>query len=868
MTDRPILRFPDPTASERRPGPPRNPPIPSGPGRGRQGQRFQSAFDRLSTALDTDTPEVVLREDPAGIAPERAMVFITAGTVQDFARVARDIGLEVFAEDELDALEDFPEGFAPARDQSTISRTLYATMPTLEVFKKLLVLWRAYQNEEHAPRGAAPWWKVFDRLLELRPWGPEDRLTESARATIEDRLPFDDNAEVTIEIEIWPTSNNDRRTIWRERTEQRIVDLGGQIIDRSSIDESGFIYEALLTSLPTQAVREMLNNPANITGLAVLEGVQLILPQTVGQAAPGDADGHTDTHELLGDFDVDAPIRCALLDGTPVAGHAALDGGIVVEDIHDLVGLSIVDRRDHATAMASLILRGDLGEDGVPLGDTRIASIPVLVDTDSGAYTPNNRLFVDLVHTTLTQLLYGDEPLAPHVFVVNFSIGIADMRFAGHMSALARLMDWWAVKDGVLFVISAGNIGDHLDLPGERAITFEGLDFEVQCQRVRGALRSSAFDRTLLAPAEALNGVAVGAISRDLTDHKPIEQVGIISLESDDDTKPQMTSALGLGLHGSIKPDFLHVGGRQEVRVYPNGDDSRLSPVLASQRTGLVAASPRGGEHGTQKSRGTSPAAALTTRAILQAAEALSGEDGPYEGLELPRKTLSLLCRALAENAARWPDDAKDMYQEELDILGKRHHAKAKEQVCKYFGYGALNPELMRQSPDYGVTMVGTGSIQKDQARIFRMPLPESMSGDRVPRSMRVTVAWFSPINPARAQYRLSSLEAVSASGLENEEDSKWGLKLKGDGPDANMIKRGTIWSKRMIHETQRAPVFDEDDEIPICVQCRDAANGGLNEDDEIEFAIAVTLEIEADVQYDIHNEIEQKVRLTLHGEV
>ncbi len=864
MTDRPILRFPDPTPSIRRLGGPQNPPQPVGPGRNSQGRRFQGTFNHLSSAFEAGNPDVVLRADPAGIAPERALVFITAGSILGFASVAQKIGLEVFTETELEAIEDFPEGFNPPGTDTTLSRTLYATIPTLTVFEQLLTLWNAYQSGENAPRGAAPWWKTFDLLLELRPWGPTDRLTESAREIIEDRLPFDENEEVSIEIEIWPTARTGQRVAWRTLTEQRVTELGGQIIDRSSITESGFFYEALLASLPVYAVRTMLDDPSGFEGLATLEGVYLILPQTIGQAPPGDLHGETAVHPALETFDTGAPVRGALLDGTPVAGHEALDDGVIIEDIHDLVRLSVVNKRDHATAMASLILRGDLISDGSPLRDARLVSVPVLIDADDGAWTPENRLFVDLIHSTLTQLLTGEEPLAPDVFVVNFSIGIANIHFAGRISALARLMDWWAVKEGVLFVISAGNIRDSLQLPGVSAIAFEDSGVDEQRDIVRAAMRASAHSRTLLAPAEALNGLAVGAVSKDLSDHTPHMQAGIIALESDGDTKPQLTSALGLGLNRTIKPDLLQVGGLQEVRAFPNGHDSRLSPVEPSQRTGLIAASPHGGERATQKSRGTSPAAALTTRAILQSADALTTEGGPYEGLELPRKTLSLLGRALALNAARWPTDALDVYEEEYALLGRGQHVRAKGEVCRYFGYGAIVPELMLHSPDNGVTMVGSGSIRKNQSLVFRLPLPESMSGDRVPRSMRITIAWFSPINPARAQYRLARLEAVAADGRDNDELDRWGLNLKSDGPDANMIKKGSVWSKRMIHDTQGIPEFDEDAEIPICVQCRDASGGGLSQDEDIEFAIAVTLEIEADVQYDIHDEIKQQIRLRL----
>lgn len=864
MANRPILRFPNPERSNRRTGAPRNPPRPRGPGRAKQGHRFQSTFDQLSAAFDADDPTFILRQDPTGIAPERALVFVTAGNVQNFSRAAQNIGLEVFSETDLEDTDDFPEGFQPPRDLETLTRTLYATVPTLESFRQILSLWNAHQNEERAPNGAAPWWTLFDLLLELRPWGPEDRLDGGARQAIENRLSLDEDEEVFIEFEIWPTAHLQQRQIWREQTEQGIAAVNGRVLDRSSISGVGFIYEAILAGLPAHVVRDMLDDPGDIGGLATLEGIQFIMPQMIGQAEPGDPDGPTADHKPQGQFVPDAPLRAALLDGTPVAGQAALDGGVVIEDIHDLVGLSPVNHRYHGTAMASLILRGDLEADGVPLQDTRLVAVPLLIDSDGGgAWSPDNRLFVDLVHSTLTQLMASQNSLAADVFVVNFSIGVSDMRFAGRISSLARLIDWWAAKEGVLFVISAGNIIEGLYLSDKNSVAFEDSNDDERRNAVRGALRASIYNRTLLAPAESLNALTVGAISKDLNGHVPQRQAGIITLEGDEETLPQVTSAVGLGPQRIIKPDLLAVGGRQEVRAIPKGDDTVLRSIEVASRTGLVVSAPTGGIYATKKSRGTSPAAALVTRAVLQSAEALSGSDGPYEGQELPRRDIALLTRALAINSARWPEGALKLYAEEQSLLGSGKHARAKEEVCRYFGYGAITPTAMQHSPESGVTLVGLGLLKKDQAQIFRMPLPQSMSGDRTPRSMRVTLAWFSPINPTRVQYRLAGLEAVAADEIDQDDDKQWVLDLKpDDGPDANIIKRGSVWSRRLIDRTRFVPQYDEGAEIPICVQCRDTAAGGLSLDDEIAFAIAVTLEIEAEVQYDIYEEIEQEIRV------
>ncbi|TIP09217.1 MAG: hypothetical protein E5X73_28380 [Mesorhizobium sp.] len=861
MVERPILRFPDPVNGTRPTGSPRAQPRPSGPGRARQGERFQATFDRLSAALAGDDPLVALRQDPVGIAPERALVFVTAGSVSDFARVAREAGLEVFSEEELETLEDYPKGFQPAGDAARLARTLYATIPTVESFQQMLSLWRAHQRGEKAPHGAGPWWKVFDLLLELRPWGPQDRLGDTARAVIEDRLAFrPDEDPISIEFEIWPTASAAKRASWRGELEQRVAAREGLILDRTSISEDGFIYEALLVELPCLAVREMLADPADINGLATLEGVQFILPQTIGQAIPGGPDAAGDDRAVEGAFDPNAPIRAALLDGTPVAAHRSLDGGVVIEDMHDLVRLSPVAQRYHATAMASLILRGDLQADGVPLTDTRLISVPVLIDKEDGAETAQNRLFVDVVHTSLMRLIGTDEPAAPDVFVVNFSIGVRDSYLSGRIGALARLMDWWAAKEGLLFVISPGNVG-HLALPGTTTMDFENAAITARRTTVRGAMRDGIFNRTLLAPAESLNGLTVGALSLDHVNHAPPQQAGILKLEEDGEFVPQMTSALGLGSRRSIKPDLVEAGGCLEVRAMPQGADISLRGLQQSSRTGLIAASPPG-QDATQKSRGTSPAAALVTRSLLRAAAALTGEDGPYEGLELSRRQNALLTRALAVNAARWPQDALDLYDEEKTRLGSNQHLRAKEEVCRHFGHGYLDGGLMRESPEAGVTMVGLGSIRKNGAQVFRMPVPPSLSGEKLPRSMRVTLAWFSPVNPSRAQYRLAALEAVAVNEAGDEDDGRWGFDMTPDGLDANIIKRGSVWSKRLKNRIQTIPEFGDNADVPIRVQCRDASGGGLNQDEDILYAIAVTLQVEAEVQFDIHQEVAQALRV------
>ena len=199
----------------------------------------------------------MLRRDPGGIAPERALVFVAAVPIANFVRAARLVGLEVLAELDLD--EDYAldeELIVEHRDM--VSQTLYATMPTRESFETLLRLWRVYQQGERPEDGYAPWRQLFEMLDELRGRGPEDRPSAAARAELADRLAGDGAAEVRPELEVWPTRSGELRERWRREAEQRVAALGGRVVSRCSIEEEGFVYEALLVALSAGAVREMM----------------------------------------------------------------------------------------------------------------------------------------------------------------------------------------------------------------------------------------------------------------------------------------------------------------------------------------------------------------------------------------------------------------------------------------------------------------------------------------------------------------------------------------------------------------------------------------------------------------------------------
>ena len=548
-----------------------------------------------------------------------------------------------------------------------------------------------------------------------------------------------------------------------------------------------------------------------------------------------------------------------------MAGHRSLDGGVVIEDVHDLVGRSVVAQRRHATSMASLILRGDLAVDGVPVEDSRLLCIPVLVDAEGEASSPEDRLFVDVVHVALTRALSGPEPLAPEAFVVNFSVGLMRSNFAGRISSLARLLDWWAYSEGVLFVVSSGNVLEDLGIPGMTSVAFEEATLEERRELVAAAQRAGRHERTLLAPSEALNALTVGAASVDLAPPGWAPRAGEVAIQDEDEPAPAISTAHGLARSERSSRTCLRTAAGMMCARLRRGEHFAFARHARDGAIWRVRGGRARGLSGWERARGTSCAAALTTRAILNAAAELTGEDGPYAGQELSRRDLSLLTRALAVNASRWPEAAHARYREECRRVGRYRHQQAKEEVARQFGHGVLNTDLMREAPGFGTTLVGVGTVRKDGAQVFDVPLPPSMSGDSVYRAMYVTLAWFSPMETSRARYRLAALEAVAADGVElgnGPEDKGWHLAMKNGYLDGRMIKRGTLWSRRMVHDRVRVPEFEDGATLPIRVQCRDASGGGLNPDDDIRFAIVVSLEVANTVQYDVHEEVRDALRV------
>lgn len=154
---KPLLRL-TPRADQPRPiGPPRPVPSPAAFPRERQTAAIGPKFTRLAEVLARGEGALELRADPAGLAPERLLVFEVRGSISSFAAAIQQVvGLELVDEEELEGDEGDKHPFA------------YLLVPDIVALQNLESLWRRWQAGQLV-RGESTWGNVFEHLRDLRP---------------------------------------------------------------------------------------------------------------------------------------------------------------------------------------------------------------------------------------------------------------------------------------------------------------------------------------------------------------------------------------------------------------------------------------------------------------------------------------------------------------------------------------------------------------------------------------------------------------------------------------------------------------------------------------------------------------------------
>ena len=783
--------------------------------------------------LARDPAALELRADPAALAPERLLVFEVRGSIATFARaVSRIPGLELVDEEELPSDEDS-------------SPVAYLLVPEVRALRQIESLWQIWLAGRDLPDGYTPWRDVFACLRDLRPWGPDDRVQPFDASVLgEEIFGKADDELVPLEVEIVfrpnavAAASNDASVV------RAISAYRGTIVSRVRLDD--IAYHAVLARLPVAAIRTIIER--SLTSLAGIEQVMHIRPQSVVT--------EIDVSDVVPLTPIVAPPPAivndpilAVLDGVPMAGHPLLRAHLSVEDLFGLEPNALVAQRVHGSAMASLIVHGDRNSPESPL-PRQIHCIPVLGTADR---FPSDRLIVDLIYQAVMRMRGPAEPSAPHVIIVNLSLGNARRRFHGQLSPWARLLDRLAYRFGILFLVSAGNVTE--EFPVRAFATgrdFEDAQEDARAGAVLRALADIQADRRLLSPAETVNGLTIGSRNIDWVPQaeRAFARANVNPYSALDTANP--SSALGPGFADAVKPDILMPGAREHLRVVRSDGEIVVVPARASRSAGLKVAAPpaQPGIEGTEAyTNGTSAAAALASRTAHRIHDALEAEYG-QEFLRLTDAQRAALLKALLVHPARWPDATAAFLKDLLGPFGRGQAPRQKDNIRRFIGYGAFDLDDAVACAADRATFWAVGSLANERSVDVSVPIPAAIGGRTRPHFISATLAWLTPVQPGRRAYR-----AVRMKVLDPVDISNLGVTAHGNQPDGNQTNRGTVFTR--CWSGDRAAVVTENMILPLRVQRE--PDPGASVDELVPFGLAVTVAMPGQIA--LYEEIRARIR-------
>jgi Subtilase family len=744
----------------------------------------------LRVSLDSADGGLVLRDDPTALAPERLLVFEVTGQIDDFWKAVSKVDGLTFAGEEqarADETDENPE--------------LYLLVPNETALKQIISLWETYSNGNEFPRGFTKWRDLFSHLKNIRPWGPTDRVSKSHAEFFEEIIA----AKTKIEVELVFRKNAVDQMAAERSLRDYITQIGGTILDQSLRAE--FAYHALLVEVPSSELKNIAKREQN--SLAGLAAVYSIVPQSVSQSVEfSDAVNAGATDSIMPN---DRKPIAAVFDAVPIQAHLDLTNHLNIDDPDNLDALA-VGNRVHGTAMASLVIHGDLNLSPNTI-DRKIYFRPVMyADGGPGGGVEvfkQDRLIVDTMVEAVVRM--RDENFGREVFAINLSLGDPNKMFGGIPSSWARALDYLAQQYGVLFVISAGNCSEPINLKHcSDYNAFSALSAEDIAKQLLDGLHDVKADRRVIAPADSLNALTVGAWHHD-SPGTPTT-LGHLNPFSTAHHFPAVSSRLGTGIKRSVKPEILMSGGRQRIVQDHSGPPAvRVKPHgQANKSFGLQVAAPPTAIGTTRHfTLGTSAAAALATNTLHKAFELL---ETTYPDLvaALGHHHRAVLMKALLVHAASWGQSGP-LFREIVDPTNDQDHQHWKREVSRFLGYGVVSQDNAIACAADRATLWYSGSLAKEQSMAFDIPIPFSFTRNTDLREVRATLAWFSPVRPGHASYRSTKLRIAS---LQDESLTAAGIATDVPQPAAPQAESGTVIHRRWAAE--KAATSSESFQIQI----------------------------------------------------
>ncbi len=681
---------------------------------------------------------------------------------------------------------------------------LFSSNDELRDFRDRLA---AYGGPIPAGQAGAPYANFVGSIASIGTVEPRDRIGLRLRGDgLTEPEDFDAVPELVADIELWDLGRRDLRQRTLGDIEAYVIARGGEWLDEyigpsitmARVRTTGSVMRALL-SLEEIASIDL----PPVPDIGTAEALRLELP--------------------------DIPQFEPISDDAPLIG--VIDSGVndhpLIEDI--LVGaigvperLGTADEWGHGTRVSGVAVFGDiraqLANGGLARG-ARLCAAKVV--NERGAFD-DRRLVPSQMREAVTAL---NERFGCRLFV----IALADTKRVydgGKVGTWAATLDELARELNVVIIVSAGNRAPRGGNRIEQAVTEYPRYLTEEANR-------------LFEPAGAINVITVGSLSHgNGLDGRLGGEVAVRPITEEGEPSP--FTRVGPGVEGSIKPDFIDLGGTMVLdplvqRLRDGGD-------VAS--AGLLTLHHRPVEQLITSGSGTSYAAPIVA---FKAAQILT---------RFPDASANLV-RALLASSAAVPEAA----HLRLAALGD----EAIRSVC---GYGQVDLERAAFSDDARVVLFAEDELAIDHFAIYELPIPQLFQSTNGRRTVRITLAFDPPVRHSRNDYAGVGMSFRLVRGCEPELISEHFRKRPRDEeiPDiakrfqCSMVPGPTLREKSTLQSavaTFKTDVSNYGDRYYVVVRCEAGWATGIASQ---RFAVVVEIAHEANIQ--IYQQIRQRIQL------
>ncbi|WP_405992299.1 S8 family peptidase [Streptomyces sp. NBC_00986] len=578
----------------------------------------------------------------------------------------------------------------------------FGSDPQLSEFLKRL---EAYRKGPEGKQKHPPYLAFFDGIDTVRPYGPQDRMG----GLLDVALSSPSNDVLVVDVEVWYPSDASLVKEWLKQIKAGVTGRGGEVVDEYLGPAAGICL------VRVKASRDVVEQLLHVDLVARIEVV------------PGGAPRNTAlsqySNEEIGALPTpssDAPL-VGLIDSGVATEHPFLRGCVAGAVVLSDWLPDGADRTGHGTAIASLIIRGQIeaqltdGEWEDP--PCRLLSVRVL---DEQNELPMHRLVENEIEEAIRFLA------SEGVRVINLSLGDLGANFdGGKAPILAGMLDQLARELNVVFTVPTGTAfpADYIEEYNE--------DFGRIYAR---ALVESDLTR-IIDPAPAAIALTVGSVV-------PPPRVMPLGMRGMGEAGwPSPFSRVGEGVAGAVKPELAAVGGTmvQEIGSWDLRLADEAKVLVADGRpdaTGVVT-----------HDLGTSFAAPLVARM----AGALHGA--------YPNASANLL-RALILQSTQ---DAPDFLDGYVDLK------KAERERLQRRATGFGIPVMLNSatSDERNTVLYAEDDIEVDDVHLFALPIPVAFfERRRFPRGVTIALCYDPPVRVRRYDYLGSRMAFEVVRGI------------------------------------------------------------------------------------------------------